>query len=115
MFARKATFWAFDRARSIARVEPVHSNDNLGHRMTGAPHAPALLCHWHIAPATGKPECHWEASLVAAARKPRQPRSVRPGRCVHAPRKDVMTLVSDATANGNASTRRASSGSADPD
>jgi hypothetical protein len=62
MFAKKATFRAIDRARSIARARPVHSNDNHVHRMAGAPHAPALVCHWHIAPATGKPECHWEAS-----------------------------------------------------
>jgi hypothetical protein len=61
MFAKKATFRAIDRARSIARVGLVHSNDNV-HRMAGAPHAPALVCHWHIAPATGKPECYWEAS-----------------------------------------------------
>jgi hypothetical protein len=62
MFARKATFRAIDRARSIAQVRLVHSNCNNANRMAGAPHAPALVCHWHIAPATGKPECHWEAS-----------------------------------------------------
>jgi hypothetical protein len=62
MFAKKATFRAIDRACSIVRVGLVHSNDNHVHRMAGAPRAPALVCHWHIAPATGKPECHWEAS-----------------------------------------------------
>jgi hypothetical protein len=60
MFAKKATFRAIDRARSIARARLVHSNDNHVYRMAGAPHAP-LVCHWQIAPATGKPECHWEA------------------------------------------------------
>jgi hypothetical protein len=62
MFAKKATFRAIDRARSIARAGLVHSNDNHVTRMAGAPHAPALVCHWRIAAATGKPECHWEAS-----------------------------------------------------
>ena len=46
MFARKATFWAIDRARSIAPVAPVHSNDNHLHRMARVPHAPPLVCHW---------------------------------------------------------------------
>jgi hypothetical protein len=61
MFARKATFRTVDRARSIARVGLVHSNDNHVHRVAGARRAPALVCHWHIAPATGKLECLWEA------------------------------------------------------
>ena len=66
MFARKATFRAIDSARSMARVRLVYSNENRVYRMAGAPHAPALVCHWHIAPATGKPECHWEATVVPA-------------------------------------------------
>jgi hypothetical protein len=61
MFARKATFRAVDRVR-IAQVRPVHSNDNHGHRIAAAPRAPALVCHWHIDPATGKPECRWDVS-----------------------------------------------------
>jgi hypothetical protein len=59
MFARKATFRAVDWVRSIAQVRLVHSNDNLVHRTADAP---TLVCHWHIVPATGKPECHWEAA-----------------------------------------------------
>ena len=84
MFARKATFRAIDRARSIARVEPVHSNDNHAHRMARAPHAPALVCHWRIAPATGKPECHWRSERVVPARfrgerKPRPSATIQLG------------------------------------
>jgi hypothetical protein len=51
MFARKATFRAIDWVRNIAQVRLVHSNDNLVY-----PPASTLVCHWHIAPATGKPE-----------------------------------------------------------
>jgi hypothetical protein len=58
MFAKKATFRVIDRAR-IARVRPVHSNDNHGQRIA---YAPALVCHWHMDPGSGKPECRWEVS-----------------------------------------------------
>jgi hypothetical protein len=80
MFARKATFQASDRVHSVARAEPVHSNDNHAHRMAGTPHAPVLVCHWHIAPVTGKLECHWRIERVRPARfgggrKPQYPRS----------------------------------------
>jgi hypothetical protein len=79
MFARKATFRAIDRVHSVAQVEPVHSNDNHAHRMSGAPHAPALVCHWHIAPGTGKPECHWRCERVIPARSGGE-RKLRPPR-----------------------------------
>jgi hypothetical protein len=79
MFARKATFGAIDRVHSIARAEPVHSNDNDAHRMAGVPHAPVLMCQWHIAPVTGKPECHWRIERISPTRfggerKPQHPR-----------------------------------------
>jgi hypothetical protein len=59
MFARKATFRAKDRVHGRAQVKLIRSNDM--HRTAGAPQAPGLVCHWHIAPATGKPECHWQS------------------------------------------------------
>ena len=77
MFAKKATFRAIDRVRSIARVGPFHSNDNHAHRTARA----ALVCHWRIAPATGKPECHWRSDRVMPARfgGERKPRPPAPG------------------------------------
>jgi hypothetical protein len=79
MFARKATIRVVDRVQSIARTTPVRSNDNNAHRMADAPHARALVCRWQIAPATGKPECHWQNVRVMptrsrSERQPRQPR-----------------------------------------
>jgi hypothetical protein len=62
MFARKATFRDADRVDNRARVVPLHSNDNhVLPTMVGAPEAgrPGLVCHWHLAPGTGKPECNW--------------------------------------------------------
>jgi len=99
MFAGKATFRAVDCVQNIAQVRLVHSNDNLVHRMAGAPRAPALVCHWHIAPATGKPECHWEArhaTAIKVASKSRGPALIGSMRCVHAAREDLMTLFTDA-------------------
>jgi len=67
MFARKATIGDIDRVHSFARVVSVHSNDNKVHPLTtAAPRVcrPALVCHWRIAPGTGKPECDWRIERV---------------------------------------------------
>jgi hypothetical protein len=87
MFVGKATFRAVDCVQNIAQVRLVHSNDNLVHRMARAPHAPALVCHWRIVPATGKPECHWGARHATPINVPsesRGPASIGSMRCVHA-------------------------------
>jgi hypothetical protein len=71
MFARKATFRDVDRVHNRARVVPLHSNDNHVHpTMVTAPDAGrlALVCHWHLAPGTGKPECNWRIERGAQSR-----------------------------------------------
>jgi len=75
----KATFRAVDRVHGGAQVKLVHSNDNNQNRTAGAPHAPGLVCRWHIAPTTGKPECHWQSEHAIPGwfdgeRTPRQSR-----------------------------------------
>lgn len=78
MFARKATVRDVDRVLSLARVA-LHSNSNHVHPTMGAPYAcrPALVCHWHVAPGTGKPQCDWRIERVADKRRGsgREPRA----------------------------------------
>ncbi len=72
MFAKLATFKAFDRAvgrRSAPAATP--GNDNQPVRRFTAPsrplRRPVLLCRWRTAP-TGALECNWHMEAAAASK-----------------------------------------------
>jgi hypothetical protein len=63
MFARSAKIRDPARVFRDARTPLGHSNDNQAKRSliatTDSSGGRALVCHWRVNPASGKPECHW--------------------------------------------------------
>jgi hypothetical protein len=66
MFARKAKIRDLGHVLRAVPSAFGHSNDNQANRSLVGKPAPSgkrdLVCHWHINPASGKPECIWTSN-----------------------------------------------------